>query len=41
VLDHGRVVESGTHEDLMTHHGLYAKLFTLQAAAYLGPAEQT
>jgi len=41
VLDHGRVVESGTHEDLMTHHGLYAELFTLQAAAYLGPAEQT
>jgi len=36
VLDQGRVVESGTHEQLMDCPGLYAELFTLQAAAYLG-----
>jgi ATP-binding cassette subfamily B protein len=36
VLDDGRVVETGTHDELMLLGGLYAELFTLQAAAYLG-----
>ena len=36
VLADGRVVESGTHSVLMQQKGLYAELFTLQAAAYLG-----
>jgi ATP-binding cassette subfamily B protein len=35
VLDGGRVVESGSHNALMAAEGLYAELFTLQAAAYL------
>ncbi|HYY07533.1 MAG TPA: ABC transporter ATP-binding protein, partial [Actinomycetota bacterium] len=35
VLDGGHVVESGSHEELMRVDGLYAELFTLQAAAYL------
>jgi ATP-binding cassette subfamily B protein len=35
VLDGGRVVEHGSHDELMALGGLYAELFTLQAAAYL------
>ncbi len=35
VLDDGAVVEAGSHDELMTVDGLYAELFTLQAAAYL------
>jgi ATP-binding cassette subfamily B protein len=35
VLDAGRVVESGDHDTLMALGGLYADLFTLQAAAYV------
>ena len=34
VLDRGRVVESGTHEELMSADGHYAEMFNLQAAAY-------
>ncbi len=36
VLDHGKVVEQGSHHELMQAEGRYAELFTLQAAAYLG-----
>ena len=34
VLDQGRVVEHGSHEELMRLNGSYAHLFTLQARAY-------
>jgi ATP-binding cassette subfamily B protein len=39
VLKGGRVVEQGTHGELMRQNGLYAELFTLQASAYLESAE--
>ena len=35
-LEHGRLVEEGTHADLMKLNGRYARLFRMQASAYTG-----
>jgi ATP-binding cassette subfamily B protein len=35
-LEHGRLAEEGTHEELMRLDGRYARLFRMQAAAYTG-----
>jgi ATP-binding cassette subfamily B protein len=35
-LEHGQLVEEGTHEELMRLDGRYARLFRMQAAAYTG-----
>ena len=35
-LEHGQLVEQGTHEQLMRLSGRYARLFRLQASAYTG-----
>ena len=34
VLDDGKVIEQGTHENLMEHRGRYSMLFNMQAEAY-------
>lgn len=34
VIDGGRLIEFGGHRNLMAQHGLYAELFTVQAAGY-------
>ena len=38
VLDGARVVEVGSHDELMARGGQYAELYGIQAAAYRGPA---
>ncbi len=34
VLEHGRIVEHGTHDELMTKNGLYHEMFETQAEGY-------
>lgn len=35
VMEHGKIVEQGTHDQLMRAGGLYAEMFTRQASSYL------
>jgi ATP-binding cassette subfamily B protein len=34
VLNEGKVVEEGTHRELLERKGLYSELFSLQAEGY-------
>ncbi|MFL0951542.1 ABC transporter ATP-binding protein [Vibrio parahaemolyticus] len=36
VLDKGNVVEQGTHQELITHNGIYAQLWAHQTGGFLG-----
>ncbi len=36
VMDHGRIVEQGTHQELLAHRGRYYNLYTMQWAAQNG-----
>ncbi|MDQ6747331.1 MAG: ATP-binding cassette domain-containing protein, partial [Candidatus Dormibacteraeota bacterium] len=37
-LEHGTLVEKGTHQELIALNGRYARLFRMQASAYTGEA---
>jgi ATP-binding cassette subfamily B protein len=39
VMEHGQIVENGSHEELMYLDGLYSELFNLQAESYLETQE--
>jgi ATP-binding cassette subfamily B multidrug efflux pump len=39
VLDAGKVIEEGTHGELLTRSGLYARLWTHQSGGFLGEQE--
>ncbi|HEX4702483.1 MAG TPA: ABC transporter ATP-binding protein [Pseudonocardiaceae bacterium] len=41
VLDRGRIVEQGSHEDLITEGGIYQELFDIQASAYAYDQDRT
>lgn len=34
VLEHGQIIEVGSHAELMARNGLYARMFSLQASSY-------
>jgi ATP-binding cassette, subfamily B, multidrug efflux pump len=36
VIDQGRIVESGTHGQLIAHGGLYARLWQHQTGGFVG-----
>ena len=35
-FNEGKIVEAGTHDDLLAQNGLYSRMFKLQASGYLG-----
>jgi ABC-type multidrug transport system fused ATPase/permease subunit len=40
VLEHGEIIEEGTHNFLMSNNGYYAKAFNLQARGYSANSEE-
>ena len=39
VIGEGRIIEQGTHRELMSSDGKYKEMFTLQASSYRGTKE--
>ncbi|MEO8241684.1 MAG: ABC transporter ATP-binding protein, partial [bacterium] len=40
VLDQGRIVEQGSHADLLERNGLYARYWNRQSGGFIGSDEQ-
>jgi ATP-binding cassette, subfamily B, multidrug efflux pump len=39
VMDHGRIVEQGSHQELLAHNGHYAALWHRQAGGFIDPPD--
>jgi ATP-binding cassette subfamily B multidrug efflux pump len=39
VLDHGRIVEDGSHQGLLDANGIYARLWQRQSGGFIDAAE--
>ena len=39
VMDHGRIVEQGSHQELLAHNGHYAALWRRQAGGFIDPPD--
>jgi ATP-binding cassette subfamily B protein len=35
MLEHGKIIEQGSHKDLVLQNGKYAELYTMQAKRYM------
>jgi ATP-binding cassette subfamily B multidrug efflux pump len=40
VMDHGRIVEDGTHDALLAQNGQYARFWARQSGGFLGQSEK-
>jgi ABC-type multidrug transport system ATPase subunit len=40
VMDYGRIVEEGTHQQLLARGGIYARLWAHQSGGFLGEEEE-
>ena len=40
VMDDGRIVEEGTHDQLLARNGLYARYWNRQSGGFIGTDEQ-
>jgi ABC-type multidrug transport system fused ATPase/permease subunit len=34
IMHHGKIIEHGTHDELMAKNGKYREMYTIQASAY-------
>jgi len=39
VMDKGRIIEEGSHQDLLEKNGLYAQLWQHQSGGFLAPVQ--
>jgi ATP-binding cassette subfamily B protein len=39
VIDHGKIIEQGSHDELLSNDGLYAKLWSLQSEGFIKESE--
>jgi ATP-binding cassette subfamily B multidrug efflux pump len=40
-MDHGRIVEEGTHQELIAQGGLYAQLWQRQSGGFIDAGAET